>query len=100
MAKTLLIHHSANRGHAHPPNSLRSLRFCLEAGARVVEVDITPLSGGDFALLHDGQLDTATDGRGPTFAAAVTTLKQEQPGPWRGAPADVAAVLAGGFAPN
>ncbi len=29
------------------------------------------------------------------FAAAVTTLKQEQPGPWRGTLADVAALLAG-----
>jgi len=29
------------------------------------------------------------------FAAAVTTLKQEQPGPWRGAMDDVAAVLSG-----
>jgi sugar/nucleoside kinase (ribokinase family) len=28
------------------------------------------------------------------FAAAVTTLKQEQPGPWRGTVADVEAVLA------
>jgi len=29
------------------------------------------------------------------FAAAITTLKQEQPGPWRGTLDDVAAVLAG-----
>jgi len=29
------------------------------------------------------------------FAAAITTLKQEQPGPWRGTLADVAAVLVG-----
>jgi len=29
------------------------------------------------------------------FAAAVTTLKQEQPGPWRGTLDDVATVLAG-----
>ncbi len=29
------------------------------------------------------------------FAAAVTTLKQEQPGPWRGSLDDVAAVMAG-----
>lgn len=29
------------------------------------------------------------------WAGAVTTLKQEQPGPWRGSPADVEALLAG-----
>jgi len=28
------------------------------------------------------------------YAAAVTTLKQEQPGPWRGAPADAEALMA------
>lgn len=31
------------------------------------------------------------------WAAAVTTLKQERPGPWRGTPADVEALLAAGF---
>jgi sugar/nucleoside kinase (ribokinase family) len=29
------------------------------------------------------------------WAGAVTTLKQERPGPWRGSPADVEALLAG-----
>ncbi|OQY16550.1 MAG: hypothetical protein B6I35_15745 [Anaerolineaceae bacterium 4572_32.2] len=76
MTKPLLIHHAANRGHDHPPNSLRSLRFCLEAGARVVEVDVTPLSGGDFALLHDGQLDTATDGAGSVFTATADQVRR------------------------
>ena len=32
----LLIHHSAGRGHDHPPNSLRALQTCLAAGARVI----------------------------------------------------------------
>jgi sugar/nucleoside kinase (ribokinase family) len=31
------------------------------------------------------------------WAGAVTTLKQEQPGPWRGSPADVEALLAADF---
>jgi glycerophosphoryl diester phosphodiesterase len=78
MTKTLLIHHAANRGHVHPPSSLRSLRFCLEAGARVVEVDVTPLSGGDFALLHDGQLENATDGTGLVFASTADQVRSLQ----------------------
>jgi len=72
-ATTSLVHHAANQGHGHPPNSLRSLRACLEAGARLVEVDITPLAGGDFALLHDGRLEKATNGSGNVFA---TTARQ------------------------
>lgn len=76
MKKTLLIHHAANRGHEHPPGSLRCLRVCLEAGARVVEVDITPLASGDFALLHDGQLENATDGSGRVSAAAADQVSR------------------------
>lgn len=60
----LLVHHAANRGHAFPPSSLNGLRCCLEAAARAVEVDITPLADGDFALLHDPRLESQTDGGG------------------------------------
>ena len=64
MSPVLLIHHAANRGHDYPPNSLQSLRFCLEAGARAIEVDVTPLADGDFALLHEARLEEATTGEG------------------------------------
>ena len=83
MTKTLLIHHAANRGHDHISNSLRSLRICLEADARVVEVDITPLSSGDFTLLHDGVLDIATNGTGSVFdktAEQVSRIKYTRQG--------------------
>jgi sugar/nucleoside kinase (ribokinase family) len=39
---------------------------------------------------------TSTPGEATRVAAAVTTLKQEQPSPWRGCMDDVRAVLAGG----
>jgi len=60
----LLIHHSAGRGHSHPPNSLRALQTCLAAGARAIEVDISPLADGRFALLHGPLLEGDTTGRG------------------------------------
>ena len=62
--RVLLIHHSANRDHDHPASALAGLRHCLDAGARVVEVDINALRDGDFALLHDAELEHATDGSG------------------------------------
>ena len=71
-----MIHHAANRGHNHPPNSPAALRHCLEAGARIIEVDITPLAGGDFALLHDAQLEKATDGTGHTFATTAEQIRR------------------------
>ena len=76
MPFTLLIHHAASRGHGHPPSSLQGLRACLEAGARVVEVDVTPLADGDFALLHDGKLERATDGSGDVFAATAGQVRR------------------------
>ncbi|MGD2206470.1 MAG: glycerophosphodiester phosphodiesterase family protein [Anaerolineae bacterium] len=61
----LLIHHAARRQHAHPPNSLRALRTCLDADARAVEVDISLLADGCFALLHGPLLERETTGSGP-----------------------------------
>jgi len=78
MTKTLLVHHAANRGTDSLSNSLRSLRNCLEANARVVEVDITPLSGGDFALLHDRVLDIETNGTGSVFATTAEQIRRIQ----------------------
>lgn len=61
-----LVHHAANRGHGFPAGSLSALRACLEAGAEIVEIDITPIkAAADFALLHDGLLDEQTSGCGP-----------------------------------
>lgn len=78
MTKTLLIHHAANRGTDNISNSLRSLRICLETDARVVEVDITPLSGGDFALLHDSVLDIATNSTGSVFNTTAEQIRRIQ----------------------
>jgi len=78
MTMILLVHHAASRGHDHPPGSLRGLRACLEAGARVVEVDATPLADGDFALLHEGKLERATDGVGDVFAVTADQVRRQR----------------------
>jgi glycerophosphoryl diester phosphodiesterase len=72
----LLIHHAANRGHGYPPSSMRGLQACLEAGARVVEVDVQPLADGDFALLHDDRLENTTDGDGPVCIATSAQVQR------------------------
>ena len=76
MAAVLLIHHAANRGFHHPPNSLAGLAACLAAGARAVEVDVQALADGDFALLHDAMLEESTTGRGPVGAQTATGLRE------------------------
>jgi glycerophosphoryl diester phosphodiesterase len=83
----LLIHHAANRGYVYPPNSVRGLKACLDAAARAVEMDISPLSDGDFLLLHDRLLENGTTGSG-----LIYTHTAEQVGSlfltWQGAVTD------------
>jgi len=67
-SRVLLIHHAANRDHHHPRNSLRALEACLTAGARAVEVDISLLADGRFALLHGPLLQPETTGSGAVSA--------------------------------
>ena len=67
----ILIHHAAKCGHNHPPSSLRAIRACLEADARVIEADISPLADGDFLLFHGQHLEDGTDGS--SLVATQTT---------------------------
>lgn len=71
----LLVHHAARRQHAHLPNSLGALQACLAAGARAVEVDISLLADGQFALLHGPMLDRETTGSGPVNAHTTEQVR-------------------------
>ena len=71
----VLVHHAANQCVAGPPNSLRGLRACLAAGAGFIEVDVTPLADGEFALLHDRFLEQGTDGKGTVNAATAEQVR-------------------------
>lgn len=88
MKPLVLIHHAANRGGLHPPCSLPGLRDCLECGAQIVEVDLSPTADGDFALLHGPHLERETTGSGPIQslpASQVVELRRV----WRGKATDV-----------
>lgn len=83
MKPVQLIHHAAHRGLRFPPSSLSGLRNCLDAGGRIIEIDVVPLADGDFALAHDGLLEHFSDGHGPVAAATadqITRLRHR----WRG----------------
>lgn len=87
MPGPLLIYHAATLGGRFPPNSLSGLAACLADGAAIVEVDVAPLADGDFALLHDGRLDAATDGAGPVADATAAQARGLRLR-WRGALTD------------
>jgi sugar/nucleoside kinase (ribokinase family) len=72
------------------------------AGGQVDEASFSPRSlagrtgrGDTCFAIYVGKRLSAPVEEACHFAAAVTTLKQEQPGPWRGTLDDVAATLAG-----
>lgn len=84
----VLIHHMANRGRRHPPGSLPAVEACLKAGARIIEIDLTPTADGHLVLLHGPGLEEETTGRGAIHvrtAAEVAQLRRL----WRGAASDV-----------
>jgi sugar/nucleoside kinase (ribokinase family) len=72
------------------------------ADGQIYEAPFTPRSldgrtgrGDTCFATYVGKRLSASAEEACRFAAVVTTLKQEQPGPWRGTLDDVAAVLAG-----
>jgi glycerophosphoryl diester phosphodiesterase len=78
MSPILLVHHSANRDHNHPSGSLPALQACLEADARAVEIDISLLADGQFALLHGPTLERETTGSGPIAALTSEQVRALQ----------------------
>jgi sugar/nucleoside kinase (ribokinase family) len=77
------------------------------ADGQLHEAPFTPRSlagrtgrGDTCFATYVGKRLSASPEEAVRFAAAVTTLKQEEPGPWRGTLDDVAAVLAGRRKPH
>jgi glycerophosphoryl diester phosphodiesterase len=60
----ILIHHEARCG-GGAPGGPAALRACVETGAQVIEIDITPLGDGNFLLAHDRTFERFSDGAGP-----------------------------------
>jgi glycerophosphoryl diester phosphodiesterase len=73
---TTLIHHAASLEEGLPPGSLAALRACLQSNAAWIEVDIVPLKGGDFALVHDPLLDHISDGKGAVFEKNAEEIRK------------------------
>jgi sugar/nucleoside kinase (ribokinase family) len=80
----------------------QSAGVTIYTNGQIYEAPFTPRSlagrtgrGDTCFATYVGKRLSASAEEACRFAAAVTTLKQEQPGPWRGTLADVKALLAG-----
>lgn len=90
--------HRARRHADDTPFTAERIRQGLAAGASV-EIDITPLACGGWAVLHDATLDRETTGRGPVAATtgaelAALRLRDAAGRPSATAPATLAALAA------
>ena len=85
-----------------PPTApVQSLGVTVCADGQIYQAPFIPGSldgrtgrGDTCFAAYVGQRLSTSPQEAARFAAAVTTLKQEQPGPWRGTLTGVAAVLA------
>ncbi|MBK9749913.1 MAG: hypothetical protein IPO91_24490 [Chloroflexi bacterium] len=74
-----IVHHMAALDAAHnAPNSLNAVEACLAANAAAIEVDIMPLAGEDFLLVHDDVLESETTGQGRVSECTPETAKKLQ----------------------
>lgn len=63
MSRPLVI---AHRGFSrrYPENTLAAFEAAIEAGADMIELDLTLSADGEFVVIHDDTLDRTTDGMG------------------------------------
>jgi sugar/nucleoside kinase (ribokinase family) len=88
---------------SHGPQEIvvtQSSGVIVYANGELLKAPFTPRSlagrtgrGDTCFATYLGKRLTSPPGEACRFAAAITTLKQEQPGPWRGTLADVEALL-------
>jgi len=71
----VVVHHMAALDGQHAPNTLEAVGACLEAGARVVEVDVAALADDDYLLVHDLRLESETTGHGPVGACSAAAAR-------------------------
>jgi len=66
----------------YPENTMVSFRAAVDAGAQLVELDVTLTRDGQVVVMHDDTVDRTTDGRGFVADYTLGTLKRLDAGSW------------------
>jgi len=84
----------AHRGASstHPENTLEAFRAALDAGARIVELDVRLTADGVPVVLHDADVSRTTDGRGLVHELTFSQVKRLNAAPGRDGGAEVPAL--------
>lgn len=61
--------------HGYIENTVQSIQAALDYGADIVEIDVQPIQGGEFALFREARLDCRTNGTGPVSDHSLESLK-------------------------
>lgn len=74
----------AHRGYSArcPENSLAAFAAALDAGAAMVELDVTLTRDRHLVVIHDDTVDRTTDGRGTVSAMTLAELGRLDAGSW------------------
>ena len=79
----LIIAHRGDRVHA-PENTLPAFKKGMEAGAAMLELDLTLTKDREIVIIHDETLDRTTDGKGKVSDFTLKELKALDAGSWFG----------------
>ncbi len=77
----LLIAHRGDKTH-YPENTLASFEAALEAGAEMIELDITLSRDREMVVIHDDTLERTTNGEGDVGEHSLAELKKLDAGSW------------------
>ena len=59
-----------------PENSSAAIEGAIKAGADIVELDVAPTKDGRYVLLHDGELDRVSNGKGKAKDLTLAEIRQ------------------------
>lgn len=74
----------AHRGFSerYPENTMAAFEAAVQAGSRMIELDVTLSKDGEVVVIHDATVDRTTDGNGWVKALTCRELKQLDAGTW------------------
>ena len=76
----------AHRGYRekYPENTLAAFNAAVDAGAPMIELDVSLTKDRKLIVIHDDTLDRTTDGIGPVSEYTLAELKRFDAGSWFG----------------
>ena len=76
----IAVHRAANE--FAPENTLSAMQLALELGVDYIEMDVRQTKDGISVLLHDGNLDRTTNGKGPVNKMNYKEVRALSAGSW------------------